>query len=534
MGLNRRELLAGLGAVGLSACARPAPAPRVLTGQLQGHEQAARGHRLREPFAPGNAPGESAQVVIVGGGIAGLTAAWRLGRAGVRDVVVLELGDRPGGTAAQGDGPLGPHPLGAHYITLPNPAARHVRTMLHEFGVIRDFVGGRPRYDGAALCVSPQERLFQTGAWGEGLWPGAGASAEDNRQRADFEAHCAGWRSRRGADGLRAFEIPVELSSKDPEIRALADVSFEDYLKDIGWDSERLRWVLRYGCRDDYGTELADTSAWAGLHYHCSRDPDPAEPDLGTHVLTWPGGNGWLVEQLLARSPARFVPQALVRAVEARPGGVTAWYELGGSLRRLDAPWAVLATPAAVSDRLVGRSGPEPRPAASPWRVASLFCDRLPEALGLPWAWDSVIYGSDSLGYVTNSHQRAGYGGPAVLTWYEPLSEGAPRERARELLGATWEAEAERVLADVGRAHPGIRSVLSRLDVMHWGHGTVRPAPGLHRVGALDGLAAMRPGLSFAHTDLSGLSLFEEASWHGVRAAEEAMAALGVAGETLL
>ncbi len=527
-------MIAGLGAAGIAACSKPASPPPPLTGTLLGREQAERGHRLRSPFEPGEAPAERAQVVIVGGGIAGLTAAWRLGRAGVTDVVVLELGDRPGGTAAQGEGPLGPHPLGAHYITLPNASATHVRSMLHEFGVIRDFVDGRPRYDGAALCLAPQERLFQSGAWSEGLWPAAGASSEDERQRADFEAHCDSWRQRRGADGLRAFEIPTAKSSKDPEIRALVDISFEQYLKDRGWGSERLRWGLRYGCRDDYGTELADTSAWAGLHYHCARDPDPADPDLGTHVLTWPGGNGWLVEQLLARSPARLVTGAVVRAVEAREGAVVAWYEFGGSLRRLDASYAVLATPAAVSDRLIGRSGPEPRPQATPWRVASLFCDRLPESLGLPWAWDSVIYDSESLGYVTNSHQSAAYGGPAVLTWYEPLSQGAPRARAQELLDASWASEADRVLADMRRAHPGIRSVLNRLDVTHWGHGTVRPVPGLHRVGALDGLAAARPGLSFAHTDLSGLSLFEEASWHGVRAAEEAIAALGRGGESLL
>ena len=33
----------------------------------------------------------------------------------------------------------------------------------------------------------------------------------------------------------------------------------------------------------------------------------------------------------------------------------------------------------------------------------------------------------------------------------------------------------------------------------------------------------------FAHTDQSGMSLFEEAAWHGVRAGEAALDALGLA-----
>ena len=37
----------------------------------------------------------------------------------------------------------------------------------------------------------------------------------------------------------------------------------------------------------------------------------------------------------------------------------------------------------------------------------------------------------------------------------------------------------------------------------------------------------------FAHTDLSGLALFEEAHDHGVRAAEEVLTALGFAAPTI-
>ena len=41
-------------------------------------------------------------------------------------------------------------------------------------------------------------------------------------------------------------------------------------------------------------------------------------------------------------------------------------------------------------------------------------------------------------------------------------------------------------------------------------------------------LPAPAPRVLLAHTDRSGMSLFEEASWHGVHAAERALEALGL------
>lgn len=532
MPLTRRAVLGGLGALAVGCSRAPKVSLPPLTGELLGRRRAERGHRLRRPLEGTPAGDEVVDVVIVGAGVAGLSAAWRLGRAGVTSVLLLELDEAPGGTARPGGGPGGAHPLGAHYITLPNPAATHVRALLHEVGVIREFVDGRPRYSGAAVCAAPQERLFQAGAWSGGLWPSVGATEEDRRQRADFEAHCDGWRERVGADGLRAFEIPLPKSSRDPEIRALAGLTFAEYADRQGWTSAPLRWQLRYACRDDFGTELDETSAWAGLHYHCARRPDPADGDLATEVLTWPGGNGWLVEQLVARQPGTVRCGALARRVEAVGEGVEVHVEQDG-LRTVRAKHAILAVPARVADLLTRREVVGPRPEATPWRVASLHVDSLPGGLGVGMAWDSVLHGGVGLGYVSSAHQRLG-GGPSVLSWYEPLSGMEPRAAARTLLASSWDAEIDRVLTDLGRAHPQLRRSLLRADVMHWGHGTVRPAVGLHAAGALDPLARAQGPISFAHADLSGMSLFEESSWHGVRAAEEALVRLGRGGESLL
>jgi hypothetical protein len=83
-------------------------------------------------------------------------------------------------------------------------------------------------------------------------------------------------------------------------------------------------------------------------------------------------------------------------------------------------------------------------------------------------------------------------------------------------------------MADLEVAHPGLAEQAVRLEVMRWGHAMVRPVPGLlwgpARFAAQESLGGT---LHFAHSDLGGMALFEEANWFGVRAAERALAGLG-------
>lgn len=509
-------------------CARPEPGP--LVGGVPSEGLAARGHRWQVPFsAQGSVT--RVDVVIVGAGVAGLSAAWRLAGQGLT-VRLLELWTAPGGTAIAGAGPRGAFPWGAHYLTLPGPDARHVRRLLRDTGVITgDDAEGRPTYSSDALCLAPEERIWDAGVWLEGLWPEAHAELEDRRQHEAWTALVATWSARVGADGRPAFTIPVARCSMDPAIRALADVSFADWLTTQGFTAPVMRWWLEYATRDDYGTSLADTSAWAGLHYFCARRPDPGDArDLGTHVLTWPAGNGWLVERLVERAGVPVETGVIVRAVEPGDSSVRVWAEGPEGTVGIDAGAVVLAVPTRLARRLVGGTLDD-LPDQAPWRVAQLQVSRLPWANGVETAWDSVVYGAKSLGYVTSTHQAGSYGGPGVFTWYEPLL-GDPAEARRALLTETWESARDRVLADLAPSHPDLLDVLERLDVWHWGHGTVRPVPGLHAPGRLDALAAPHPRVWLAHTDLSGLSLFEEASFHGIHAAEAILAERG--GESWL
>jgi hypothetical protein len=75
--------------------------------------------------------------------------------------------------------------------------------------------------------------------------------------------------------------------------------------------------------------------------------------------------------------------------------------------------------------------------------------------------------------------------------------------------------------------HPGIDTLVTRMRFMRHGHAMVQPAPGLLWGGARRQAQAALGNVRLAHTDLSGMALFEEALDQGVRAAEEALTALG-------
>src|SRR5262245_32858822 len=90
--VSRRELLAAfLGTSLASGCGRRAPR-LPSAGSIVGAADEF-GHRLRRSNheLPADDSWKEIGVAIVGGGVAGLSAAWRLKRSGIDDFVVLEL-----------------------------------------------------------------------------------------------------------------------------------------------------------------------------------------------------------------------------------------------------------------------------------------------------------------------------------------------------------------------------------------------------------------------------------------------------------
>ncbi|WP_119154038.1 FAD-dependent oxidoreductase [Caldimonas tepidiphila] len=534
-GLTRRALL-GAGAAALAlgpaGCGRP---PASFDGGWVG-AAASRGHRLREagrivPAAA--APPRRASVLVIGAGIAGLAAARELARRGIDDVRLLELEDAPGGNSrGHAVGGLA-CPLGAHYLPLPGPHAHEVTGLLDSLGLCRE-EAGRTVWDERHLCHSPQERLFIDGAWVEGLLPPAEPGSTTQAQYRRFAAAV------RQASREAGFAMPTQRAGWSAAHAALDALTFGQWLQAQGLDDARLLWYLDHCCRDDYGAGIDVVSAWAGLHYFASRHGfhAPGDEDAAREpVLTWPEGNGWLAERLAAPLRERLHTGRTVLGVEESRHGVTvrAWDERLGRPETWQAGHVVLAVPLFVAARLLERP-----PAAlveavraqrhAPWLVANLRLDE-PLAVvpgGAPPSWDNVAFGGDAraLGYVDAMHQALRpHPGPTVLTAYWAL----PQAQRAALLQRPWRDWAEAVIADLAPLHPDLPAKVRRAELMRWGHAMSIPLPGVRGSAALRALGETGTRVRFAHADLSGYSVFEEAYTRGMQAGAAVAARLGAA-----
>jgi len=165
-------------------------------------------------------------------------------------------------------------------------------------------------------------------------------------------------------------------------------------------------------------------------------------------------------------------------------------------------------------------------PAQASWLVANFLLDGFPpEPADIPLAWDNVIHASQGLGWVVATHQliRAARPAHTVFTAYRALADRTPAEARRWLAGAGADELFALAAADLHQAYGKLelwRRTLA-VDITVRGHAMATPTPGSL---ANPGLAALREAdgrLLFAHSDLSGYSVFEEAVWWGDRAARQ-------------
>jgi hypothetical protein len=139
-------------------------------------------------------------------------------------------------------------------------------------------------------------------------------------------------------------------------------------------------------------------------------------------------------------------------------------------------------------------------------------------------AWDNVFMDSLTLGYVDAMHQSLRtFADKTVWTFYWALAEGSPAANRQMLLEKDWSYWKEAILSDLERVHKDIRKCVSRMDIMRNGHAMVRPAVGSIFSAERRLLQNPKDNLFFANSDLSGISIFEEAQYHGVTAAERAL-----------
>lgn len=531
--MNRKDFIRSLALAGLAPVSFYCTPPRKPTEARLTGPDAQTGHLLRDGQKAGStADVLSVDTIIIGAGIAGLTAAYTLTKNGNDDYVLFELEREPGGNSSSRKNAVSEYPLGAHYLPIPNLNQPAMLDFLREAGIITDYdAAGRPVYREEYLCQEPEERLFIKNRWQEGLVPDYSVPEADKREIAAFLQRMAKYRQAKGSDGREAFCIPVMESSHDAEFLALDDISFKTFLEQNRWKSDYLHWYVDYCLRDDFGTRYEETSAWMGVHYFASRKGISANAEAND-VLTWPEGNGKLVKELLQRLKNAPTAQSMVLSIDLeRDGPQKGMYTLmvyeaePKRYRRATCRNLVMAVPKFICDKLLPAYLPHPiaqKISCAPWLVANLTVvpfDADPR--GVPLSWDNVIYGSTGLGYVNACHQHLKtVHEKYVLTYYKPLLDKAPaemRKTVRSYTSADWK---KMILDDLRTAHPHLEEYITDLEVYTTGHSMPQPKPRLMKEVLQQNLAAPENGLYFCHSDRSGYSIFEEAFYWGHRAAQ--------------
>ena len=187
MSPSRRDFVAMLlGAPFAYACSKRSPSRALPPGTLIDTGMARAHAAIRDGQVPQVTSWRKQRIVVVGGGVAGLGAAWALRRRGITDVLVLELDDVVGGTARGGASAVTPYPWGAHYIVAPQKEQTELASLLDEMGAIEGHTAdGTPIVDETLRCREPEERVWYLGRWWEGLYLEAGdAGADDDHARA--------------------------------------------------------------------------------------------------------------------------------------------------------------------------------------------------------------------------------------------------------------------------------------------------------------------------------------------------------------
>ncbi len=305
------------------------------------------------------------------------------------------------------------------------------------------------------------------------------------------------------------------------------------WMQGQGWNSERLQWYVDYACRDDYGLTSRQTSAWAGIFYFAARLQTNAQESQD--VITWPEGNGRIVDYLTDQLTKHLRPSQLVVRIQtpeskASPTENDAFTRIWTMHRdgRLDGylvDHLIFAAPQFIARHVI-QGYLEARPTAAEfqygsWIVANIHLRSRPKELDFPLAWDNVMYGSKSLGYVVSTHQAGLDHGPSIWTWYYPITDDLPANTRKQLQELEHKHWVDVVLTDLETAHPDIRGLISRMDVMRWGHAMVQPTVGFLWGNARRAASQRFGPIHFANTDLSGVALMEEAFYHGFRASQE-------------
>jgi len=448
---------------------------------------------------------ERRDVVVVGGGIAGLAAAWRLREC---DVVLLEAGDRLGGRLRSE--PRGEYWLnyGAHLFPAPESL---VGSMVRECGletvpVTGNMVGlavGSRRLERGRVETYPLRLPLR--ARDKVAFAAAGLKI----QRAVRRYH----RLARAADGETPADVRARLLAYE------GDRTFGEFLGGLPPAVEEI-----LSCAAHRATaELGELSAGCGI---------------GLFALVW-GGKGSLIAHNVIGGAGQ-LPAALGRELGARartgcratalhPDGdeLVVDYLDAGTPRRVRARQVIVAAQAPFAAPLVAPVAADAASALERMTYGAFLSVAVETREAGPMPWDRV-YAMATPGRAFDMFTNQGHalrrgdrrpGGSLMLF--------AGAHRAAALAQQADAVIVERFLADLYTLFPQARGVIADARVQRWQLGNVYAHPGRHRLQApLEGGLGPHRNLHLAGDYFAELGNMEAAAQTGFAAAERVAAHL--------
>lgn len=506
---------------------------RIISGSINGADKHT-GHLLRNglqniPSAKNNIETE---VVIIGGGISGLSAARWLQKSGQQNFLLAEMASQTGGNAAGGKNEVSAYPLGAHYIPLPNNELKEYTEFLHDCNVITGYENSLPVINEYFLCFEPQDRLYINGHWQDGIIPHFGTTKQDELEVQRFLAQMEVLRNAKGRDGKDAFTIPVASSSTDVTFTQLDKLTMKEWLQQQHYTSSYLHWYVNYCCRDDFGADYSVASAWAGIHYFAGRKGKAANAPPQS-VITWPQGNAWLASQLRNNCNQNILTNHLALSIQLQGAKVIVQLlnVTANTITTVTASKCIVAVPQfagvhLLADNELRKTLVKENFVYQPWMVANITSGAMQQRNGAELSWDNVIYNGYGLGYVNAGQQLLQQAVKNnVLTYYLPLTAKTAVEERTLADKRSFEDWVQLIKTDMAMPHPDFETKTERIDIWVWGHGMI--SPGVNFIHGNIRKQLQQPindQIFFSHTDLAGISIFEEAFYQGINAAKATLA----------
>jgi protoporphyrinogen/coproporphyrinogen III oxidase len=429
--------------------------------------------------------GVTRDVVIVGGGIAGLSAAWRLRH---RDILLLEAGDRLGGRMRSD--PCGEYWLnyGAHLFPAP----------------------------GSLIDRIARECGLETAAVTGGMMGLAVGSKIVDRGRVE----------------TYPFRLPLSVRERIAFVNA--GVKIQRAV------AKYHRLERRYDFEDDrtFGEFLGPLPPAVREIFSCAAHRATAELEelsagcgIGLFALVWAGKGSLIARNLLGGSGQ--LPAAMGRALGERartgcrvqgirPDGADLMVELGGE--EIRARQVIMAAQAPHAAPLVAPVAEQAAAALARLTYGAFLSVAVEtnETAAMPY---DDVYAMATPGRAfdmfTNQAHALRAGGPRRPGGSLMLFAGA--HAAAALMRERDEVIVERFLTDLHALYPPTRGVIARATVQRWELGNVYARPGRGRLqAALEGALGPFENLHLAGDYFAELGNMEAAAQTGLAAAERA------------